>query len=532
MSAADIAVNDLSVAQGGVTELDRLSFKLGAGETLTVLGDSASGKDALLRVLGGFAARGDEILGTIQFGEGAALPAAKRGKPPIRIVYLAGAAEAPLNPHAGVASQLTRVLARRLASPRASAAEELRIALERFAEAPAFAELAKKPGALSAMDISWALLAAAMAQGPDLLIADHAFTDLTPTSIRTLVAALTAEQKRLGFSLLYAARGLKTAMHLKSRMIVLRQGRVIEDGAFDKLAGGQSHAYTKTLFKALPKPADAPPARAATRGEPLLQVQALDLRPVKGGAIAAPRGRDGLSFELRRGASLALIGEEGSGRRALVRALLGLERVAGGRVVMDQVDMSILSASMTSRLRRRIAFITGADDALDPRMTLWDTVDEPLRAHLRLPRDMVSGHRETALKRVGLASYDGRRAVATLSPFDKRRLQVARAIVGAPFLAVIDEPLRGLDAFAQSILTELLEDFRRQEGPAFLLITADVGVAQALAEDAMFFKDRKVVERGPLREILKNPKDEETRKMIDASLPGMDFASPQTYKAS
>jgi peptide/nickel transport system ATP-binding protein len=109
--------------------------------------------------------------------------------------------------------------------------------------------------------------------------------------------------------------------------------------------------------------------------------------------------------------------------------------------------------------------------------------------------------------------------VATLSPFDKRRLQVARAIVSAPFLAVIDEPLRGLDAFAQSILIELLEDFRKQEGPAFLVITADVGVAQVLAEDAMFFKDGKVVERGPLREILKNPKDAETRAMIDAALP-------------
>jgi ABC-type microcin C transport system duplicated ATPase subunit YejF len=179
--------------------------------------------------------------------------------------------------------------------------------------------------------------------------------------------------------------------------------------------------------------------------------------------------------------------------------------------------MSILTSSMTSRLRRRIAFITGADDALDPRMTLWDTVDEPLRAHLRLPRDMVAGHRETALKRVGLASYDGRRAVETLTPFDKRRLQVARAIVSSPFLAVIDEPLRGLDAFAQSILTELLEEFRRQEGPAFLVITADVGVAQALAEDAMFFKDRRMIERGPLRDLLKNPKDEETRELIEAS---------------
>ncbi len=247
-----------------------------------------------------------------------------------------------------------------------------------------------------------------------------------------------------------------------------------------------------------------PRPQRVTRGEPLLQVHGLDLRAP--GSKAA-RGRESLSFDLRRGASLALNRRGGIGRRrALVRALLGLERFAGGRVVLDQVDLSILSASMTARLRRRIAFIVGADDALDPRMTLWDTVDEPLRAHLRLPREMVAGHRETALKRVGLASHDGRRPVATLPPFDKRRLQVARAIVSAPFLAVIDEPLRGLDAFAQSIMKELLEDFRRQEGPAFLVVTADVGVAQALAEDAMVFKDGRIVERGHLRDILKNRK--------------------------
>ncbi|HXC54251.1 MAG TPA: ATP-binding cassette domain-containing protein [Rhizomicrobium sp.] len=511
-----VDVHELSVAHGGVLELDKLSFKLASGETLVVLGDADSGKDALLRVLGGFAERGDEISGTIRSGDGPAQPPARRVRPAGRTVYLASAAEAPLNPNASIVSQLSRVVARRHGSPRASAREELRIALGRFPGAPSFAALSRKPGELDAMDLSWALLAAAIAQAPDLLVADHAFADLTPRAIKTIVAALLAEQKRLGFALLYAARGLKTAAHLKSRVIVLRQGKVIEEGAFERLASGQSHAYTRSLFKAIPKLTDAPPSRSATRGEPLLQVQALDLRSPRD---KGPRLRDGISFELRRGASLALIGEEGSGRRALVRALLGLDPIAGGRVVLDQVDMSILSAPMTSRLRRRIAFVTGADDALDPRMTLWDTVDEPLRAHLRLPRDMVAGHRETALKRVGLASHDGRRAVATLSPFDKRRLQVARAIVSAPFLAVIDEPLRGLDAFAQSILTELLEDFRRQEGPAFLVITADVGVAQVLAEDAMFFKDRKVVERGALRDILRNPKDEETRQLIEAALP-------------
>ena len=516
-----LEAGDLSVMQAGAVTLETLSFKLESGETLVLLGDASSGKAALLRVLCGQTLRGEEVSGTLRLGGGEAQPADKRGKPAIRIVYLAGAAEEPLNPHASVVSQLARVVARRHGSPRASAREELRIALERMAGAPAFAELNRRPGELDALALTFALMAAALAQTPDLLIADHAFGDLTPRAIQTVVAALTAEQKRMGFALIYAARGLKTAAQLDSRVIVLRQGKVIEEGMFAKLASGQTHAYTRALFKAMPRPPGlAAPPRSTLRGEPLLQVQALDLdAPLKKGA----RPRDGISFQLRRGAALALIGEEGSGRRALVRALLGLDHTAGGRVVLDHVDMGILSADMTSRLRRRIAFITGSDDALDPRMTLWDTVDEPLRAHLRLPREMVAGHREGALKRVGLASYDGRRAVATLSPFDKRRLQVARAIVSAPFLCVIDEPLRGLDAFAQSILFELLEDFRRQEGPAFLVITADVGVAQALAEDALFFKDRKIVERGALRDILAHPKDAETKALIAAAANGRGF---------
>jgi peptide/nickel transport system ATP-binding protein len=150
-----------------------------------------------------------------------------------------------------------------------------------------------------------------------------------------------------------------------------------------------------------------------------------------------------------------------------------------------------------------------------------------LRAHLRLTGDLIAGYREAALKRVGLASHDGSRTVATLGAFDKRRLQVARAIVSAPLLAVVDEPLRGLDAFAQTIMREVLTDFRTQQGPAFLVITSDFTVAQALADDAMVFKDKKIVERGPIVGILRSPKDPQTKELIAAvTLPGLSQKSP------
>jgi ABC-type microcin C transport system duplicated ATPase subunit YejF len=114
----------------------------------------------------------------------------------------------------------------------------------------------------------------------------------------------------------------------------------------------------------------------------------------------------------------------------------------------------------------------------------------------------------------------------SLSAFDKRRLQVARAIVSAPVLAVIDEPLRGLDAFAQAVMRDLLKNFRTQEGPAFLVITSDIMVAQSLAEDAMIMKDGRVIERGSLADILRAPKAAYTLSLIEASAPVKNSALP------
>jgi peptide/nickel transport system ATP-binding protein len=522
--AALLELSELSVTaeRAARPELDRFSMTLMAGESLVVLGEAGSGKEALMRVLGGFPDKTETLSGTIRFGQSEARHVARRLRAPIRIAYLPSPSGKPFAPHASVLSQLCRVVARKLGAPLASAREELRLALERLLGAPPPSELDKPPSALDPVAMAWGLLASAMAETPELVLADHPFADLGPIAVRALLAALAGEQKRLGFALLYTTGGLQPAARLASRLVVIRDGRVVEEGSAARLASGQSHAYTRTLFKAMPRLDAEPGKNRTTRGQPLLQVHGLDLAPEPGA-----RPREGLTFELRRGAALALVGTEGSGRREMARAVLGLDRAPQGRVVFDAVDLGVLSPVMTSRLRRRIAFITGADDALDPRMTLWDTVEEPLRAHLGLTGDLIAGYRETALKRVGLASHDGKRSVASLGAFDRRRLQVARAIVGAPLLAVVDEPLRGLDAFAQTIMREVLSDFRAYQGPAFLVITADFTVAQALADDAFVFKDGKLVERGAVADLVKAPKHPYTRELIDAvTLPNLSPDAP------
>ncbi len=505
-------IEALGVSRPGAPRpaLDRFSLTIEKGETVVLLGESGCGKEALMRVLGGLPERGARLSGTLAFAGGTPQRAGRHLHHAPPTAFLPGPRAAPLSPNATVLSQLVRVLARRLRAPRPSARAELELALGRMAAAPALQALDALPGRLEADVIAWGLLATAFAQTPEFVLADHPLAGLAPLRARALAQAIKAEQTRLGFTLLYAAMGTEVAAVLGGRTVVLRHGRIVEEGPIARLAGTQAHAYTRTLFRDWGGDGGA---RNSGRGEPVLQVSGLEIPRRKG----APPGRpDTLNFELRRGASLALVGDEGSGRRALMRRIVGLDRAGAGRVVMDAVDIGILSDAMLTRLRRRIAYITGDDDALDPRMTIWDTAGEPLRAHLGLPRDVVAGYREAALKRVGLASLPGSRTVGHLSPFDRRRLQVARAIVTAPLLAIIDEPLSGLDAFAQSVMRDLLRTFRNEEGPAVLLVTADFSVARALAETAFVFQDGRIVERGAIAEIMQAPQELATRRLIEA----------------
>ena len=506
-----VTLDGVTVSRSGrrAPELEDFSFALSEGETVVLLGEEGSGTDAVLRAIAKVSDRDERVMGKIVFR-------GNKQDTRSRIAYLPSPLSEPLSPARTIVSQLARVLARKFSIPRAAAHEELRVALSKLAGAPPISALSAKPFECEPVVLAWALLAATIAQAPELILADDPMRGLSPTASHALTMALLDHQRRLGAALLYNARALDSAIWASRRVLVMRHGRVVEEGPVEKLASGKTHAYTRTLFRALPKLSTDQPPRKVARGETLARVQGVALGTEKG---ANARTTDRVSFELRRGASIALLGEEGSGRHALVEMMLGLRPIGSGRVMMDSVDLGALSESMTARLRRRVAFITGSDDALDPRMTLRETIDEPLRAHLKLPSDIVAGHREQAMKRVGLASHAGGRPVASLSAFDKRRLQVARAIVSAPMLTVVDEPLRGLDAFAQTIMRDLLADFREQEGPAFLLITSDISIAQALSDEALVFKEGRIAARGAIHELVRDPKDETLRLLIEASLP-------------
>ncbi len=498
-----LTIADLTVMRAAESrpELDRISIAVNVGETVVILGEARSGSDALIRALNKCLDDGETATGTIRYGaqgEDIRLGA-------VRAAYLPGPYSHPLNPHASAISQFARVIARRLGAPQSSGRAEFAQELDRLEGAPPLAAFERRAGELAPETLAWGLLAATLAQTPDLLLIDHLFEGLAPKDARVLGKALLAAKARLDCTIVCATMNTDTALRLGGRLIVIRHGRIVEEGPLARLATAQAHAYTRTLFK------DTPPReRGALRGQPVVQGFGV-------GTIPRARGREGLNFELRRGASLALVGEEGSGRRALMRTILGLKPLEMGRIVFDAVDIGILSPEMMVRLRRRVAIVAGADDVLDPRMSLWETIAEPLRAHLHLPHDLVANYRNSVLRRVGLASLSGDLPISALSAFDRRRLQVARAIVTAPVLAIIDEPFRGLDSFAQSVIRDLLQSFRAEEDPAFLVITSDFAVARALADDAMVFQDGRVIERGALADLLRAPKSPYTRALVETS---------------
>lgn len=481
--------------------LDGISMAVDRGEIVVVLGEAGSGADTLIRALNRSLDGGEAVAGTIRFDT--AESGSNAAASSVRTAYLPGPASQPLSPYAPAISQFARIIARRIQAPYASGRAEFEQELGRLEGAPALSAFDRRAGETAPEILAWGLLAAASAQTPNLLLVDHFFEGLAPKHVRGLERALLAAKERLHCTLICATMSTDTAIRLGGRLIVLRQGRIVEEGPIARLTTSQAHAYTRALFKNL-----EPRERGTARGQSVVQVQHVRL---------GARASDELNFELRLGASLALVGEKGAGRHALTRLILGLDKLQHGRIVFDAVDIGILSAEMMSRLRRRVAIVAGADDVLDPRMSLWDTVAEPLRAHLRLSHDLVAKYCDTALRRVGLAALSGRIPISALSAFDKRRLQVARAIVTAPVLAIIDEPFQGLDAFAKSVIRDLLQSFRFEEGPAFLVITSDFAVARTLAEEAMVFRERRVVERGLLAELLRAPKNPYTRGLVEAS---------------
>jgi microcin C transport system ATP-binding protein len=526
--SALIEVEDLSVRfdAGGrsVDALRGISFHIERGETLALVGESGSGKSvtalSLLQLLPYPAA--SHPSGRIRF-EGEEL----LGAPPQRLAAIRGDRIAmvfqepmtSLNPLHRVERQIGEVLRlHRGLSAEAARRRTLEL-LARVGIPDPQQRLTSFPHELSGGQRQRVMIAMALANEPDLLIADEPTTALDVTiqaQILSLLRELVAESH---MSLLLITHDLGVVRKMAGRVCVMTGGRIVEQGPVAQVFSRPAHPYPRHLLAAEPGGAPEPPPA----GAPLL-MKGRDLRvwfPVRRGVLRRTVGHikavDGVSLAVREGETLGVVGESGSGKTTLGLALLRLERSEGEIAFLGRGIQGLRFAE-TRPLRRSMQIVfQDPFGSLSPRLPIGRIIEEGLRIHERL--DAAGRERRVAhvLEEVGLDPESRHRYPHEFSGGQRQRIAIARAMVLRPRFVVLDEPTSALDVSVQAQIVELLRELQRRHKLAYLFISHDLRVVRAMSHHVLVMHGGRVVEDGPAAQVFAQPRHAYTRALMAAA---------------
>ncbi|MEV6641363.1 ABC transporter ATP-binding protein [Amycolatopsis sp. NPDC051371] len=507
---ADLAVSYRTRA-GVVPAVRDVGFDVGAGEVVAVVGESGSGKSTTAHAAIGLLPRGGRIDGgSITFDGRDLLSLSDKQWRGVRGREIALVPQDPavsLNPVHRIGDQVAEVLRiHGLADRRAAGVQAIEL-LERAGVPQPELRARQYPHQLSGGLRQRVLIAAALAGRPKLIIADEPTSALDVTVQRRILDHLTSLALESGTAILLITHDLGVAADRASRIVVLSQGEVVEEGS--SVVSAPTHPYTQQLLAAAPSLSSAlrPPAPAAA---PLVSVR--DLAKTFDGGI---RAVDGVSFDIPRGQTLALVGESGSGKSTTARMLLRLETPSAGSVEFDGRDITSLAGPELRRLRRRMQIVYQNPYAsLNPKFSIEDVVAEPLRA-FGLPHTSVP----ELLDQVALPTSVARRKPAELSGGQRQRVAIARALALKPDLVVCDEPVSALDVSVQAQILRLLAELQSSLGLSYLFISHDLAVVRQLADRVGVMRAGALVELGPAARVLEEPESEYTKELL-AAIPG------------
>jgi peptide/nickel transport system ATP-binding protein len=520
-----LAIEKLDLAIGGRAILSDVGLRLEAGRILGLVGESGSGKSltglSVMRLL----PPGSAASGLIRFG-GENLLAIDEGRMcAIRGRGIGMVFQEPmsaLNPLMSIGAQVAEGILLHTGCGRAEAEIRAGQVLERVGLPPDRVSPQRFPHELSGGQRQRVVIAMAVALDPPLIIADEPTTALDVTTQAQILALLKDLVVENGSGLLLISHDLAVVAAAADDIAVMREGRIVEAGETGRFMAQMKAPYSRALFRA----STHVPKRVAGRalGAAVLQVENL-VRTYpgrrqnlfrRGEPVAAVNG---VSFTVRAGESVGLVGESGCGKSTLARTVLALERPQGGRVLVDGVDLSGISKKGIFSVRQRVqAVFQDPYGSFDPRQKAGRLVAEPL--HL-LGRDLGSGERatrvETALAEVGLAASDAEKYPHEFSGGQRQRLAIARALITRPALIVLDEPVSALDVSIRAQILDLLARLQDELGVAYLFISHDLGVVRAITDRVAVMREGRIVEEGPTASVLDHPQDPYTRALVAAT---------------
>ncbi|AUH32894.1 ABC transporter ATP-binding protein [Paracoccus tegillarcae] len=516
-----IETRDLSLTIGTSAILRDVDLRLEPGEITGLVGESGSGKSmtalAILGLLPHRAKTGGQVLldgqNLLQADEAALCRI--RGK---RIGMIFQEPMTALNPLMNIGDQVAETLRIHQDMPQDQALARARERLDRVGLPEPRFPLGLYPHELSGGQRQRVAIALAIALRPDLLIADEPTTALDVTTQAQILDLLRDLVRDEGMALLLITHDLAVVANIADRVAVMKSGEIVEAGPTEALFRAQSHPYTRQLFAASRHAPDRVPVMADDT--PILRVEgAVREYPLPRPSAFAPqpvlRAVDGVSLDIADGESVGLVGESGCGKSTLTRAILGLDPLQGGRILLDGDQVSAGHA-MPPGLRAKMQVVfQDPFGSFDPRWRVDRLVAEPFHLTGR-PADWRNRVSQ-ALQEVGLDPGDARKYIHEFSGGQRQRIAIARALIIRPRLIVLDEAVSALDVRVRAQVLDLLTDLRRSHGMAYLFISHDLSVVRGVTDRVLVMEKGKIVEQGPTAEVMDSPSHPYTQRLMAAA---------------
>ena len=524
-----LEINDLSVSFGrgaGVVQAVRgVSFDINRGETIALVGESGSGKSvsalSVMQLLpyplahhptGSVKFKGEELMGVAD-GRMRQL----RGDD---IAMIFQEPLSSLNPLHSIDKQIAEVLLlHKNITPNQAHARVVEL-LTLVGLESATERLTALPHEFSGGQQQRVMIAMALANDPELLIADEPTTALDVTVQAQVLKLMGDIQKRLSMSMLFITHDLGVVRSMADRVCVMNDGLIVEQGPTEQIFERPEHDYTKHLLAAEPKgepgpaPADAPSVMKGDDVKVWFPIKRGVLRQIVGHVKAV----DGISIDVKQGQTLGVVGESGSGKSTLGRALIRLER-SEGSITFHGRDIQGLQLKELRPLRREMQIVfQDPYGSLSPRLSVGQIVEEGLLVH-----DLGGTYEERraligeALREVDLEPEMQERYPHEFSGGQRQRIAIARALVLKPKFIVLDEPTSALDMSVQAQIVELLRDLQQKHDLAYMFISHDLKVVRAVSHEIIVMKEGRMVEAGPAAQVIDNPKEPYTQALMAAA---------------
>src|SRR2546421_7073461 len=524
-----LEVKDLSVifrqGERETLAVDRISFDIRPGETVALVGESGSGKSvsalSVMRLLPYPSAH--HPFGSIRFKGRDLLKLSQDDMRHVRgndITIIFQEPMTSLNPLHTIEKQIGEILDLHQGMSGAAARTRVLELLTQVGIPDPQSRLASYPHQLSGGQRQRVMIAMALANEPDLLIADEPTTALDVTVQAQILKLLKDLQSRLGMAMLFITHDLGIVRKLAETVCVMKDGKIVERGPVERVFTAAEHPYTRALLAAEPKPDPAP----ICAGAPVV-IETKDLKvwfPIKRGvmrrAVGYIKAVDGVSIEVRQGETLGIVGESGSGKTTLGLAILRLVSSDGPIVFLGSTIAGLTVRQMRPFRRHMQIVFQDPYGSLSPRMSVSDIIEEGLGVHApNLSRAEREQRVIRALLDVGLDPNTRFRYPHEFSGGQRQRIAVARAIVLEPTFVVLDEPTSALDMLIQAQIVDLLRALQKRRNLTYMFISHDLRVVAALACRLLVMRYGKVVETGAAAEIFKRPQSEYTRALFAAA---------------